>query len=291
MTFPARPVVEASDASVGDRIDVRAPDGTRLAVYEWGNAAGPEVLLVHGFAQCHLCFAPQFRSALATHCRLVAYDQRGHGASDQPRDAAAYQGSRVWADDLAAVLAAKRLERPVLVGWSMGGRVIRQYLMNHGDARLAGINFVASQVIEDPRCRGPAAPKVPPEGQSLEAEIDAAIAFLDGCYGKKPSEADFRRALAYNMMVPATVRRAIAGWSTDASQTIAALRKVRVPTLVTHGRKDTVVLPAAADMTLAAIPHARLSWFDDCGHSPFCEDASRFNDELMAFVQSCRRGD
>lgn len=267
---------------------VRASDGTRLAVYEWGKAAGPEVLLIHGFAQAHLCFAPQFESALADHCRLVAYDQRGHGASDQPRDPAAYQGGRVWADDIAAVMAAKRLERPVLVGWSMGGRVIRQYLMVHGDARLAGINFVSSQVIEDPSCRGPAAPKVPPEGQTLAEEIDAAIAFLDGCYGRKPTEAEFRRALAYNMKVPAAVRRAIAGWSTDATATIAALRKVRVPTLITHGRADAVVLPAAVDMTLAAIPHAEVSWFDGCGHSPFCEDVARFNDELMAFVHRCR---
>ena len=273
--------------TLADRTDVRAPDGTRLAVYEWGTAAGPAVLLVHGFAQCHLCFRPQYESALAERFRIVAYDQRGHGESEQPADAAAYQGSRVWADDLAAVLAAKRLERPVVVGWSMGGRVIRQYLMNHGDTRLAGINLVASLVIEDPSCRGPDGPKRPPEDQTLEAEIEAAIAFLDGCYGRKPGEAEFCRALAYNMRVPTAVRRAISGWSTDPSQTIAALRRVRVPTLITHGRIDTVVLPAAADMTAAAIPHARLSWFDDCGHSPFCEDAGRFNDELMKFVLSC----
>ena len=271
------------------RSDVRAPDGTRLAVYEWGNPAGPEVLLVHGFAQSHLCFAPQFRSPLAERYRLVAYDQRGHGASDQPADAAAYQGSRVWANDLAAVLAAKRLVRPVLVGWSMGGRVIRQYLMTYGDTTIAGINFVASQVIEDPSCRGPGAPKLPPEGQTLEAEIESAIAFLDACFGRKPSEADFRTALAYNMKVPASVRRAIAGWSTPAEPTIAALRTVRVPTLITHGRADTVVLPGAVDMTVSAIPHARVSWFDECGHSPFAEDAPRFNTELMAFVEGCSK--
>ena len=217
----------------------------------------------------------------------VAYDLRGHGASDQPLDPAAYRGSRVWADDLAAVLAAKRLERPVLVGWSMGGRVIRQYLMVHGDAHIAGINFVASQVIEDLRCRGPAAPKPPPEDQTLAAEIDAAIAFLDGCYGRKPGEAEFRRGLAYNMRVPAAVRRAIGGWSTDAAETIAALHRVRVPVLITHGRQDAVVLPLAAEMTRGALPQARLSWFDDCGHSPFSEHASRFNDELATFVHSC----
>ena len=158
------------------RTDVRAPDGARLAVYEWGDPAGPPVLLVHGFAQCHLCFAGQI-PALEPHCRVIAYDQRGHGDSEQPADPAAYQGSRVWADDMATVIAAKRLARPVLAGWSMGGRVTRQYLMVHGDARLGGINFVSSQVIEDPSCRGPDAPKLPTEGQTLAEEIDAAIAF------------------------------------------------------------------------------------------------------------------
>ena len=102
----------------GARSDIRAPDGTRLAVYEWGKPDGPEVLLIHGFAQCHLCFEPQIR-ALARSCRVVAYDQRGHGASDQPTDPAAYQGGRVWADDIAAVIETKQLKRPVIVGWSM----------------------------------------------------------------------------------------------------------------------------------------------------------------------------
>jgi len=269
------------------RSQARAPDGTRLAVYEAGNPAGPEVLLIHGFAQSHLCFAPQWRSVLAEHCRLVAFDMRGHGESEQPTDSAAYQGSRVWADDIAAVIEAKKLNRPVLVGWSMGGRVTRQYLMVHGDARLGGINFVGSQIIEDPRNRGPGAPKPLPESTPLDAEIDDAIAFLDGCFGKKPSEAVFRKALGYNTRVPAATRRAILGWSTPVEPTIEALRKVRVPVLITHGRRDTLVLPAAAEAGAKAIPQARISWYDDCGHSPFCEDAARFNEELLAFVRSC----
>jgi non-heme chloroperoxidase len=272
----------------GARSDVCAPDGTRLAVYEWGKPTGTPVLLVHGFAQCHLCFEPQI-AALSGHCRVVAFDFRGHGASEQPPDPAAYQGGRVWADDLAAVMAAKGLKRPVLVGWSMGGRVIRQYLINHGDAALGSINFVASQVIEEPRFRGPGAPKPLPERMTLAEEIDASIAFLDGCFAKKPAEAAFRRALGYNMRVPAAVRRAIAGWSTAGPLTIEALRRVTVPVLITHGRQDTVVLPAAAEMTASVMTHARLSWFDDCGHSPFVEDAARFNAELATFVAATPR--
>lgn len=71
------------------RTEARAPDGTRLAVYEWGKPAGPEVLLIHGFAQCHLCFTPQIE-ALAPHFRVVAFDQRG--PSSPPRAC----GSRCW---------------------------------------------------------------------------------------------------------------------------------------------------------------------------------------------------
>jgi pimeloyl-ACP methyl ester carboxylesterase len=268
---------------------VAAPDGTRLATYEFGNPKGPELVLIHGFAQAHLCFAPQFRSDLARDFRIVTYDHRGHGASDKPTDPKAYQGPEVWAKDLTAVMDAKGLKRPVLAGWSMGGRIIRQYLMRFGDARLAGVNFVGALVIEDPSCRGPHGPKPPQPGQLLGDQIDAAIAFLDGCFAIKPSEADFRVALAYNMLVPAYVRQAIAGWTTDPAETVAKLKNVAVPALISQGRRDAVVLPKAAEMAAATIPGARISWYDDCGHSPFCEDAPRFNRELAAFVREATR--
>jgi non-heme chloroperoxidase len=281
--------------SGSEAIMVEAPDGVRLATHEWGNPAGPELVLVHGFAQCHLCFAPQVASDLARDFRIVAYDLRGHGGSDKPSDPRAYQGSAVWARDLAAVLKARKLKRPVLAGWSMGGRIIRQYLMNFGDADIAGINFVGSLVLEYPDCRGPGASRPASStspaiaSPSLTEQLDAAIAFIDACYEIKPDEHRFRIALAYNMLVTQPVRHAIGGWSTDPEETRAALKRVGVPVLVTHGRKDIVVLPAAAERTVAAISGAQLSWFDDCGHSPFQEDAARFNTELAAFVRQAAR--
>ncbi|HLJ18663.1 MAG TPA: alpha/beta hydrolase [Stellaceae bacterium] len=264
---------------------ITAPDGVRLATYEWGNPAGPEIVLIHGFAQAHLCFARQFESELARDYRIVSYDHRGHGASDKPLDPKAYQSGEIFAKDLALVLETKRLKRPVLAGWSMGGRITRQYLLLFGDSRLAGLNFVSALVVEDTSCRGPGAPKLPPPHQTLAQDIEASTAFIDGCFAIKPSEADFRVALAYNMLAPANVRRAILGWPSNPEATLAGLKMVRVPTLVTHGRKDTVVLPRAAERTAETISGARISWFDQCGHSPFCEDAPRFNRELAQFVK------
>jgi non-heme chloroperoxidase len=179
------------------------------------------------------------------------------------------------------------LRRPVLVGWSLGGRVIRQYLIHHGDADLAGINIVAARPIEHPSVAG-AVPAATDEtaASPLEREIRANIAFLLACYATPPTGDDFTMAVAFNMMLPSPVREAIEGWSTPAESVIAALRAVRVPTLISHGRLDQLIMPAAAEMTAAHVPHARISWFENCGHSPFYEDAPRFNRELAAFVAS-----
>lgn len=260
-------------------------DGLTLAVYEWGNPSGPEILLIHGQAQCHLAFQRQIDSDLARTHRIVAFDLRGHGDSAKPLEPVYYQDGKRWADDVAAVIEIKRLQRPVLVGWSLGGRVIRQYLIHHGDRRLSGLNLVGSRPIEDPGVVGPASrAALAAPRRDLGERIAADIAFLRACFNQPPDPESFAVAVAYNMLLPPEVRDAIAGWRTDIAATVAALRKVTVPTLVTHGRVDRLVLPAAAEMTAETIPGARISWYDDCGHSPFFEDAPRFNRELAAFA-------
>ncbi len=264
---------------------VIAPDGVAVAVGEWGNPAGPEILFIHGLAQSTLSFNRQIASALARDFRIVAYDLRGHGLSDKPLDPACYQDGRRWADEVQAVIAAKRLQRPVLVGWSLGGRVLRQYLMTYGDRQLSGVNILAARPFEVDRVVGPGSRAMAADGRrDLAGRIDTAVKFLRACYEKQPGEQDFVTAVAYNMMIPFEVRDAIGGWRTDPDDVRDAFAKVRVPTLVTHGRRDQLILPQAAEMSAAAIPGARISWYDDCGHSPFYEDAPRYNRELAEFA-------
>ena len=264
-------------------------DGLTLDVHEWGNPAGPEIVLIHGAAQCHLGFSKQTASALARDFRIIAPDLRGHGGSDKPSDASRYQDGRLWAGDLKAVLEAKRLRRPVLVGWSMGGRVIREYLMAFGDVTLGGIVFVAARPIEDPRFLGPSPYRLPADRtHDLAARIGAATEFLRACFEKQPTTREFETMLAYNMLVPHEIRAALLGWKSDVAASARALNAVKAPVLVIHGAADRVFLPGAARMTADVIPGARLSMFDDCGHSPFFEDASRFNRELAEFMAVAR---
>src|SRR5439155_296551 len=80
----------------------------------------------------HLCWSKQYESELATSYRLVALDLRGHGMSEAPREASAYQNPQLWADDIAAILKELLLERPILVGWSYGGFIICDYIRAYG---------------------------------------------------------------------------------------------------------------------------------------------------------------
>jgi len=176
---------------------VKSADGVELSVVEWGNPSGPEIVLIHGAAQSHLCFVKQTDSELARDFRLVAFDLRGHGGSDKPTDPSCYQDGRAWADDVSAVLEAKRLRHPVLVGWSLGARVVRQYLMHQGDKRLSGIALVAARPIEDPRTAGSRIYALPAhKTQHLIARIEAAADFLRACFEKQPDQRAFEIALA-----------------------------------------------------------------------------------------------
>ena len=268
---------------------VKTPDGVDISVREWGNPEGWPILFVHGLAQSHLSFLPQFASQLTVHHRLVAYDLRGHGESGKPLDPSFYNEGRRWADELEAVIDRAALTKPILVGWSLGGRVLRQYLMHHGDRRIGGLNFVSTRPFEDPAVLAPASrANIAGRPDTLAERIDAHIAFLRACFLRQPPEDDFAIALAYNVIVPQEIREAISGWATGLEETRAALVKVSVPTLITHGRDDALILPIAAEMTAAAIKGSRISWYDDCGHSPFFEHAERFNCELDDFATAIK---
>lgn len=93
-------------------------DGVRLC-YEEAGSGGPPLLFVHGWCCDHTYFAPQCDYFRRSH-RVIAVDLRGHGQSDKPAQAYSMAG---FADDLAWLCERLRVEKPVVIGHSMGGVV------------------------------------------------------------------------------------------------------------------------------------------------------------------------
>lgn len=81
---------------------VTSSDGTRLAVFESGNPAGPVVVAVHGYPDNHTVW-DGIAAELGDRYRVITYDVRGAGESDKPTAKAAYRIERLT-EDFAAVI-------------------------------------------------------------------------------------------------------------------------------------------------------------------------------------------
>lgn len=253
-------------------------DGTEIAFSEWGNPQGPPVVLIHGWLFSRGAFERQIHGELAERCRVIAYDLRGHGESGKPDSPAAYADGNLWAADLDCVLRAVGMKRPVLAGWSLGGRVAVHYVYVRGAEAISGLNAIAARVLQPP---GAAI-----KGESSGAEMDATsmpatVRFVRACVRQPLEPAQERHFLEAAMTVPAVARRGASSWHIDYG---SFFDQQPFPTLVTHGDSDSLTSPRAAE-NIAQRLRGQLSIYPDCGHMPFWEYPQRFNHELAQFAQ------
>lgn len=267
-------------------LQVEGGGATRLSVQRCGRPDGPPVVLLHGFCQSHLAWSEQLCDPALQAFDLWAPDLRGHGLSDKPVAPGAYQDARLWADDLAAVIRAAGNRPVTLVAWSYAGYIVADYLAAHGPGRVAAVNLV-----------GAAVKKVPDLGHLVGAGFKSTVADLTSadllttlkgvrklaleCTRQPLGREALELAQMVACMTPHYVRQAMLARTVAQD---AAWHSLQAPVLVTHGRHDAVILPGMVDVTQALLPHSRVSWYEDCGHSPFSESPERFNRELARLV-------
>jgi len=110
-------------------------DGLKLAFFDEGDPSGVPVLLIHGFASSanvNWVYPGWLKTLGDAGYRVIAIDNRGHCASDKPRDAEAY---RPWhmASDAIALLDHLGIPEANLMGYSMGARISVFAALAHPD--------------------------------------------------------------------------------------------------------------------------------------------------------------
>ena len=104
---------------------VMSPDGRRIATYDFGDPDAPAVVAVHGFASAALLnwhASGWTRDLVRAGYRVVALDQRGHGASSKPHEPDAYSMDLLVAD-VTTVIDTYLLDDVAFLGYSLGARV------------------------------------------------------------------------------------------------------------------------------------------------------------------------
>lgn len=261
--------------------------GVRLHAVETGNPDGRPIVFIHGFSQCALAWSRQLHSDLAATFRLVALDLRGHGLSDKPQ--AGYGDSKMWADDIHAVIHSLGLVQPVLCGWSYGPLVILDYLRHYGEDAIRGVNFVGGVTkLGSEEAASVLAPdflRLIPGFFSTDIQecIGAVATLARMCFVRPLSDEEFYLTLGYNVSVPAHVRQGLFTRSLDNDDLLARIRK---PVLITHGDADAVVGVEVIGRQMTRISHAQMDVMKNGGHACFRDEPAAYNQRLRKFVEA-----
>ena len=264
--------------------------GTRLFYNDWGS--GPPVVLIHGWPLNADMWEYQARFLAGQGLRVIAYDRRSFGRSDQPWSGYDYD---TLADDLHAMIEHLDLRGVTLVGFSMGGGEVARYLARRGAGRIARAALLAAVT--------PYMLRTPDHKDGVDRNVfDQMIAGLEqdrphflADFGKKffgvglissPVSAellDWAQSLAMRASPKATIDCVRAFSETDFRADMAAFS---MPTLIVHGDADqTVSIDVAGRAAAKLVKGAELREYKGAPHALVFTEKDRVNADLLEFVR------
>jgi pimeloyl-ACP methyl ester carboxylesterase len=266
--------IDAALPALGQWVDVT---GGRIHYVEMGpkDAAGPAIVMIHGIMGQVRHFAYNFAERIATDHRVILLDRPGWGHST-------IRGKRpvigVQADMIAEALAKLGIEKPVVVGHSMGGAVSLALAIRHPEAvgRLALIAPLTQPIdkIVDtfrsllvPQRLAP----IIAWTLSLPVGIKTGGAKAAQAFSPDPVPADFAlKGGGMASLKPASFQSGVFEIATGAPEMVAQAKhygEIRVPVAILYGTADYLLEPELhGEKTAAEIPECKLTLIEGGGH-------------------------
>jgi pimeloyl-ACP methyl ester carboxylesterase len=246
-----------------------------LHYLEWGDAAAPPIVCVHGYTSSADAF-----NALARHLqdryRILALDVRGHGESAwSPARAYRYADQ---ASDLAGFVRELGLDKYVLIGTSMGGIIAMTYAAEHAE-RLSGlvINDIGPEAEAGTQRITQMVGSRPDEFTSLEdamayrAAVSPILAARSLEDQRELALGVLRREMGGKWrwkMDPAYIRQRVEHGPPVRPPLWPVLQALGCPTLVVWGTDSDVLFKAQAQRMVDVLPRGELVRVPGIGHAP-----------------------
>lgn len=279
--------------AISDKPDARVPkpciktrDHLRLFHRDWGT--GHPVVFVHSWGVDSGLWQYQMAHLASQGFRCIAYDQRGHGRSD---DAGTGFDSNTLADDLAAVIETLNLQDVTIVAHSMGCGTVVRYLTRHTAARISRVAFLAPSI---PCLRkGPSNPDgIDPT--FFEETYAAWSKDLPGWLAANarpfftPETSDAMVAWGVQLCQRSSLKAALdCGRMNFEADFRSELPAIRIPVLVVHGDADaSAPLGLTGRKTAELLPAAKLLVYEKAPHGLMFTHTDRVNADLAAFLRS-----
>jgi pimeloyl-ACP methyl ester carboxylesterase len=241
-----------------------------VSIYYEDHGHGPAVLLSHGYGATCRMWNGQI-AEFADRYRVIVWDMRGHGLSDDPSDPAAYSHA-LTVGDMTAILDACRVERAMIGGLSLGGVMSLAFNLAHPERVRALALCDTGPGFRNPDARAAWNERALARARELEEKgFDAMRGGSETRLGKHRSA----RGLA------GAARGMLAQFD---SSLIDSLPGITAPTLVLVGAEDKNFLGAADYMT-GKIPSARKMVIQAAGHAANLDQPEAFNRALGDFLE------
>jgi len=249
--------------------------GQSIHYYEAGQ--GPNLIFLHGLGGDATNWAPNI-GPLAEKYHVYAPDQIGFGNSDKPL--VEYR-IETFVEFLHAFMQALNIPQATLVGNSLGGWIAADFAARYPEK-------VGKLVLVDAAGLGPEGPPTPlpvdlnpasPMGMRKVLEfIVYNKQWVTDEVARQAFERRLKRGDGY------TIQRVIAGILAGNQFLDAKVGSIKAPTLVLWGREDALTPLSLGERFQKAIPGAKLTVLDQCGHIPQIEKPLEFNRTLLEFL-------
>ena len=262
-----------------------------LAYYTRGE--GKPLVMINGFISTMSLWDPLLIDELARHHRLIIFDNRGVGLSTDTAE----NNTTIpqMADDAAGLIKALGLEKPDILGWSMGARIGQQLLIRHpglvDKAVLAAANpggsrgVPADKAVED-KLNDPDIsddqklallfPSGPGEAQQAEQVYSRILEA--GRRGTAPDDFTVSRQTTERQNRARTTL-----WNAD-EQNFNELKNITNSVLLTDGRYDIIDKPVNSVIIAGQIPFSWLAFFDG-GHAFLFQQHEKFAETVGVFLR------
>lgn len=263
----------------------------RFHYLDWGTTGRQPILFLHGGGlNAHTWDVVCLMLRGKYHC--LALDQRGHGDSEWEPTSDYSHDSQVG--DIEGFLAKLQLNRPLLVGHSMGGFAAIGYAILHAKT-MAGLVLVD---VGPELSMGDGAKRIR-DFISQDRVLDSVDAFVERAMAFNPQRNPtlLRRSLLHNL------RRLPNGkwtWKHDpnrmspdfmqervdrARQILEDIHKISCPTLILRGERSDVFTDANAAKFAASLPHGRWVKVANSGHTIQGDNPAGLLDALRPFIK------
>jgi len=283
-------VIEPSSLALDNMVReeyIEVEPNVRLHVTDAG--AGRAIVLLHGWPLSDEMFEYQYADLINNNFRVIGITLRGFGKSDKPYSAYNYD---VHAKDIKNILCKLQLTDVLLGGFSMGGAIAIRYVSTDEGAHVSKLAlFGAAAPIWTQREDYPYNIKVEEANELIEmcnkdrtqllknvgkifgaSETALSLGISDWLYGMGLSSSSYAMSQCL-----------IALRDTDLRNDLA---KIKIPTLIMHGKKDKICSFSMAEQMNNAIEGSYIIAFENSGHTLFLEETAKFNSELLKFAHS-----